>query len=350
MTRSKCCNACGQHQAVHAGSTSPNRCLFSWKRWKPTGIDNGELTLGKQRFSDTVRAELLAMSAATIDRYLGATKSRNALHGLSTSTPPPLLRSTIQIRKTGGEVEAVPGFFEVDTLTHCEPSLTGEFVRSLNMADMFTGWVHTHSMRNNALIHTRHAVDTAAGMIPSEVTGMDFANGSWFITYDMVSWAAERGIYVTRSRPEKKNDQATIEPKNNYLVRKYASSRRYDTPEALTLLGQLWPLVNDRMNFFTPTKKPIGFTTTSQGKRRQVFDTPRTPLDRLLASGILSSTRQQQLLHRPAQINPAHLGREIDRLQQKLTGLARTPTLQLEAHHHKPLPDIHTAVKKRHAS
>jgi hypothetical protein len=134
------------------------------------------------------------------------------------------------------------------------------------------------------------------------------------------------------------------------VVRKYAYYWRYDNPEALALLGQLWPLVNDRMNYFTPTKKPIGFTTTSQGRRRRVFDTPRTPLDRLLDSGILSSTRQEQLLHRRAQLNPAHLGREIDRLQQKLTSLARTPTLRLEAQHHKPLPDIHTGMKKRHAS
>jgi hypothetical protein len=34
---------------------------------------HGELAPGRQRFSDTVRSELLAMSAATIDRYLGAT-------------------------------------------------------------------------------------------------------------------------------------------------------------------------------------------------------------------------------------------------------------------------------------
>jgi len=68
---------------------------------------HGELAPGTQRFSDMVRSELLAMSAATIDRYLVATKSRNALHGLSTTTPSPLLRSTIQIRKAGDEVEAV---------------------------------------------------------------------------------------------------------------------------------------------------------------------------------------------------------------------------------------------------
>ncbi len=36
-------------------------------------------------------------------------------------------------------------------------------------------------------------------------------------------------IFFTRSRPYKKNDQATIESKNNHLVRKYAFYYRYDT-------------------------------------------------------------------------------------------------------------------------
>lgn len=107
---------------------------------------------------------------------------------------------------------------------------------------------------------------------------------------------------------------------------------------------------NDRMNYFTPTKKPVGFTTTREGKRRRVFDTPQTPLDRLLASGILTSRQHQHLLDRRAALNPAALARDIDRLQQKLTSLAKTPTLQLEARQHKPLPNIDTGVKKRQAS
>lgn len=36
------------------------------------------------------------------------------------------------------------------------------------------------------------------------------------------AWAAELDIYITRSRPYKKNDQATVESKNNHIVRQYA--------------------------------------------------------------------------------------------------------------------------------
>lgn len=311
---------------------------------------HGELTDGEARFDDAVKVELLSMSAATIDRYLAPARRKTLLRGLSTTTPSPLLRSSITIRKAGDEIEAIPGFFEVDTVAHCGPTVKGEFVRTLNLTDMHTGWVHTVSIRNNAHIHIRHAVDHALEAIPFEVTGMDFDNGSEFINHDMVTWAAERDIYFTRSRPYKKNDQATIESKNNHLVRKYAYRWRYDTPAALTLLNQLWPLVLLRMNYLTPTKKPTGWTTDHTGKRRRIFDTPRTPLDRLLASDTLTGSQRDTLLATREKLNPAHLAREIDRIQQKLTALAKTPTLELEAATLKPLPDTHQGVKLAKAS
>ena len=66
---------------------------------------------GEPRYGPAVRAELEAMSAATIDRYLAPVKAR-AVRGRSTTKAGPLLRSSIKIRRAGDEVEAEPGFFE----------------------------------------------------------------------------------------------------------------------------------------------------------------------------------------------------------------------------------------------
>ena len=103
-------------------------------------------------------------------------------------------------------------------------------------------------------------------------------------------------IFFTRSRPYKKNDQATIESKNNHLVRRYALYWRYDTPEALALLNQLWPLVTDRLNYFTPTKKPVGWVTDAAGGRKRIYDRPAPPLDRLLAADVLAPAQQAEKL------------------------------------------------------
>ena len=43
------------------------------------------------------------------------------------------------------------------------------------------------------------------------------------------------------------------------MVRKYGFYDRYDTAEERAVLNRLWPLVNDRLNYLTPTKKPIGY-------------------------------------------------------------------------------------------
>lgn len=261
-----------------------------------------------------------------------------------------MLRSSITVRKAGDEVENTPGFFEGDTVAHCGPTLKGEFARTLNLTDMRTGWVFTRSIRNNAHIHVLAALNTAVEQIPFEVTGLDFDNGSEFINHDVIDWAAGRKIFFTRSRPYRKNDQATIESKNNHLVRRYGFYWRYDTPEALTLLNQLWPLVNDRLNFLTPTKKPTGWSTDNTGRRKRIYDTPATPIDRLLTAGIPSPDQETELRARQNQLNPADLARRIQSLQDRLTSLARDATLTLQTTNTTPLPDTTQGIKLRPAS
>ena len=215
-----------------------------------------ELIPGRGRHSHRVASELLVMSPATIDRYLASARAKDPLRGITTTTPGPLLRNSITLRKGGDEIEQVPGFFEGDTVAHCGPVLKGEYCRTLDMTDMHTGWTYTHSNRNNAHLHILAALDRFITETPFEVTGVDFDNGSEFINYDLIGWAAELDIYFTRSRPYKKNDQATIDSKNNQIVRRYAFYWRYDTLPQLALLNELWQLVNDRHNYLTPTKNP----------------------------------------------------------------------------------------------
>ncbi len=87
---------------------------------------HGELVDGVDRYSPAVRAELLAMSATWIDRYLKGAKATDQIKGASTTKPSPLLRSSIKIRKAGDEVEAEPGFFEGDTVAHFGPSVDAD--------------------------------------------------------------------------------------------------------------------------------------------------------------------------------------------------------------------------------
>ncbi|QYL26658.1 transposase [Mycobacterium shottsii] len=238
---------------------------------------HGELVDGRDRYGPAVRAELLAMSSATIDRYLRGAKARDQISGVSTTKPSPLLRSSITICKAGDEAEESPGFFEGDTVAHCGPTLKGEFARTVNLTDMHIGWVFTRTVRNNAHPHILGALKTGITKIPYKVTGLDFDNGTEFLNKAVIKWAADMEIFFTRSRPYKKNDQATIESKNNHLVRRYGFYYRYDTDEERAVLNRLWHLVNDRLNYLTPTIKPISYGCSRDGHRRRLYDKPQTP-------------------------------------------------------------------------
>lgn len=307
---------------------------------------HGELVPGQDRYSAQVRAELLAMSSATIDRYLRGAKARDQAKGKSTTKASPLLRSAIKIRKATDEVEAAPGFFEGDTVAHCGPTLKGEFARTLNLTDMHIGWVFTRTVRNNAHTHILGALKTGVHEIPYEVTGLDFDNGTEFLNKAVIKWAGEMEIFFTRSRPYKKNDQATIESKNNHLVRKYGFYYRYDTDEERAVLNRLWELVNDRLNYLTPTIKPIGYGSGRDGRRCRLYDEPMTPLDRLLAAGVLSPAQQAELLAYRDSLNPAKIGRDIADLQNRLLILAKEKTEQLYlASIPTALPDIRKGIR-----
>lgn len=302
----------------------------SMDEWIEAMERHGALVEGEGRYCPQVRTELLAMSAATIDRYLAPTRAKDPLHGKSTTKPGSLLRNSISIRKAGDEVEDEPGFFEVDTVAHCGPTLVGEFARSVNFTDVHNGWVFTRAIRNNARVHVLATLQAGFDTIPYLVSGLDFDNGSEFINHDVVNWAADKDIYFTRGRPYKKNDQATIESKNGHLVRRYGFYYRYDTPDELVLLNRLWLLVNDRLNYLTPTKKPTGWATDAVGRRKRLYDDPKTPYRRLLASGILSHAQQAELKARHDSLDPVAIATEIDSIQQQLIRQAAEKTRDLE--------------------
>lgn len=332
---------CGKYLAV------------SMRVWLDSLETHEELVIGRAGYSPKIRDELLGMSASTIDRYLRPLRASVKLKGVSTTKPGALLRNSIKIRKAGDEIADEPGFFEIDTVTHCGPSLKGEFVRTLTLTDVNTGWIHLEALRNNARVHMLKALDSAIEAIPYQVQGLDCDNGSEFINREVINWASSLDVFFTRSRPYKKNDQAHVESKNNHVVRKYGFHYRYDTPEELKVLRKLWKTVCLRMNLFTPTRKPIGWNQDSVGRRKRVYDTPATPLDRLLASRILSRTQIKELQQLRDSTNPAELTRDILRYQAILTDLARTPTevltINMEQNHAKHKALLTQGIKTRSA-
>lgn len=200
-----------------------------------------------------------------------------------------MLRSSITIRKAGDEHENEPGFLEIDTVAHCVPTLRGEFARTLTLTDVHTGWVHLEVMCNNARVHMLAALERAIKAVPLHISGLDCDNGSEFLNKEVMTWVGEHDIFFTRSRPYRKNDQAHVESKNNNVVRRYGFYYRYDTDKQREALTRLWHVLCLRINFFTPTTKPVGWSQDASRRRKRLYDAPATPYERLITSGVLST-------------------------------------------------------------
>ena len=312
--------------------------------WLPLLTAAGDLD--KPFATEAALAEVKTMSAATVDRYLKPARDAMRIKGISTTKPSPLLRNSIAIRTCADEAPNTPGVIEADTVAHCGPSLIGEFARTLTMTDLVIGWTENASIRNNAAKWILEGIEELQQRFPFPLAVFDSDCGSEFINHEVAAWLQDRDIAQTRSRPYQKNDQAHVESKNNHVVRKHAFYWRYDTPAELELLNELWPLVSLRCNFFTPTKKPVGYTTTAGGRRKRIYDSPATPWQRLQSSGVLDAQQLSNVAARIEGINPADLTRQINTIQMQLLDLAKAKTEALAAARHLDLQALQPSINR----
>ena len=263
------------------------------------------------------------MSSFTIEKLLKKIKDKLRLKkGKSLTKAGTLLRNSIKVRKAIDEMEFEPGFIETDTVAHCGNTLQGEFIRTVTATDVYTSWTENIAVRNNAHMHIIDALNKIDKAFPNKIKGIDSDNGSEFINEWVVSWANDKKLYFTRSRPYKKNDNSHVEQKNNDIVRRLAFYYRYDTSIELHLLNKLYKLSSDFYNYFRAVQKATGWREVKKGKKQRVYDTPNTPLNRVLESNVLNDKRKQYLLNKYERLNPVSLQRKINNIQQKLIRLA----------------------------
>jgi len=290
----------------------------------------GELDRVADRLSPVVREQLLTMSPATIDRMLKPTKAVRYPAAKSATRPGATLRSSLVVRQAMDQMEQAPGFFEIDLVAHCGHSLKGEHAWTLTATDVYLGWTENIAIRNRAHTRVVAAIEEVTDRLPYPMVGLDCDNGGEFINHALIAWCAERAIFMTRARAHTSNDNAHVEQKNGDIVRKSAFRYRYDTPEELALLNELWGHVNRRKNLFLATKKANGWRSTKSGRSTRTYDKPKTPYQRLREeAGFLSDDAEQRLQMLYAKTNPADLTRNINRIQQALILSAKDKTLTL---------------------
>jgi hypothetical protein len=104
-----------------------------------------------------VRTQLLAMSAATIDRQLCSVREQ-AYGGRRKRTALNRVRKMVPVRTFADWGEARPGYLEVDFVSHCGERAAGSFVHTLVLTDVASGWTECIALpvREQTLVSGSH--------------------------------------------------------------------------------------------------------------------------------------------------------------------------------------------------
>ena len=269
------------------------------------------------RISDDIRQKLNRISAASIDRLLAKERKKHQIKGRGNTKPGTLLKHQIPIRTFSDWNEHKPGFVEIDLVGHDGGDSHGDFAQTLDVTDICTTWTETEAVKNKAQIWVFDALKDIRQRIPFPLLGIDSDSGGEFINDHLFRYCQEEKITFTRSRPYRKNDSCFVEQKNYSIVRRAVGYLRYDTEEELLTLNELYRHLRLYTNFFQPTMKLIEKTRIGS-KVIKRYDKPLSPYRRVLACPDVSEENKQALRKLYGKLNPAHLKRQITRLQQKL--------------------------------
>lgn len=263
--------------------------------------------------TDIVKKQLSSISAHTLDNRLFKERQvRRLKRNRGTTRHGSLLKSSVPIRITNWDTAEI-GFMEMDTVAHCGDQLIGEFIYSLDMVEIATGWSEQMAVMGKGEAGIVKAIEAIKLGLPFNLKGLDSDTGSEFVNWHMVKWCKENNLFFTRSRPYYKNDNAYVEQKNYTHIRKWLGYRRYDNSKQLEMINDLYRnelrLWN---NFFRPVMKIKSKEKVNNSVCKKIYDAAQTPYQRLIKSNQIPLEAKDQLRKLYESLNPAKLKETIE--------------------------------------
>lgn len=263
------------------------------------------------KVSEEIEEKLLEISSRTIDRKLKHQKQYLHRKRFSTTRPGSLLKSQIPIKLTEWDTSKV-GFTEADLVAHCGDNVAGEYVNSLNVTEIYSGWAEQAAVMGKGQRNTFLGIVEVRKRSPFKWLGIDSDNDAPFINYHMLKYCKEEKLEFTRSRPNRKNDNAYVEQKNWTHIRKIFGWKRYDTKEEQKIINDLYQNeIRLYKNFFQPVMKMIKKKRVGP-KIIKKYDIPKTPYRRLMESGQITRETRKQLKEIYLTLNPVKLKKNIE--------------------------------------
>jgi hypothetical protein len=217
--------------------------------------------------------------------------------------------------------ETMPGHFEVDLVHHGGAETKGDYVHTLQMIDVATGWSERVAVLGRSQRAMEGGFRRILARLPFPIRELHSDNGSEFLNDHLVRfWGTEiTGLTLSRSRPYQKNDNRFVEQKNATLVRAYVGQVRMDTAAQTDGLNALYDQMWIYYNLFQPVLRLRDKVRTGQRVIRR-WDTAQTPLARLLATEASAPAERQRLQQLQQDQNPRALRQVIYRDLARLLG------------------------------
>ena len=263
---------------------------------------------------------LLSISSATIDRLLKIDRKKVRPHGRCTTRPGSILLHQISVKTFSEWNDTLPGYFAMDWVALCGESLQGDFVYVLSMTDIATGWVALAAFMGRSELAFTLAVTDVRNSLPFSIKGVHVDNDTTFINYHVYNYCLKNKVTMTRSRPNKSNDNCYVEQKNWDVVRKNLGYARYDTDKQLKIIQKILPLIVVYQNIFQPSMKLL--TKKRDGaKVHKTYMPAKTPLQQLIEHPSTPPELAHMFSQMYMDLSPFNIRNEIDRLVGELDRL-----------------------------
>jgi hypothetical protein len=281
---------------------------------------------GELHLDDALAAQLAGISIASVQRRLRRlSQDTPRLPRKGPERANQIARAIPMTRIPWSESE--PGHCEVDLVHHSGPITAGQYVHTLQLIDVATGWSERVAVLGRAQQAMEGGFRRILERLPFPLKELHSDNGSEFLNDHLVRFwgTAITGMELSRSRPYQKNDNRFVEQKNDTLVRAYLGNHRLDSTaqcvELNTLYDQMWTYYN----LFQPVLHLIEKTSAGNRVRRK-WDAAQTPYQRLRATGRLDTATRERLDSLVATINPRRFRRQIYAGLDALLLEVRVPT------------------------
>lgn len=268
-------------------------------------------TFGELALTSEIERQLAQISEATVTRMLvGLPRMIARLPRRAPGQANRVLRN-VPMGRIAWQT-AIPGAFEVDLVHHSGGSAAGEYVHTLQLIDVATGWSERTAVFGRGQAAMEAGFQRVLDRLPFPIRHLHPDNGPEFFNHHLVRFwgTAITGLTLSRSRPYHKNDNRFVEQKNATLVRAYFGHRRLDQPAQCVALAALYEQMGVYYNLFQPVLHLVG-KEVIEGKVKRTWDQAQTPYQRLQATGILTPTQATQLAVLHATTNPRLLRQVI---------------------------------------